>query len=125
MPYLLKTEPDVYSYGDLEKEHETDWTGVSNPQAVKNLAGMKTGDELVIYHTGKEKRAVGLARVLSADVANPREPLIRIAPVRRLAAPKTLAVIKDHALFRNSPLLHQGRLSVAPLTEAQYKWFAR
>jgi predicted RNA-binding protein with PUA-like domain len=125
MPYLLKTEPEAYSYADLERERETDWTGVSNPQAVKNLAAMKKGDELVIYHTGKEKAAVGLARVVSVNLSNPREPLVRIAPVRRLAAPKALAVIKEHALFRDSPLLRQGRLSVAPLTQAQYDWIAR
>ena len=82
MPYLLKTEPEAYSYADLERERETDWTGVANPQAVKNLAGMKKGDELVIYHTGKEKTAVGLARVQSVNLENPREPLVHIVPLR-------------------------------------------
>lgn len=125
MHYLLKTEPEAYSYADLERERETGWTGVANPQAVKNLAGMKQGDELVIYHTGKEKAAVGLARVRSVNVENPREPLVRIAAVRKLETPKTLAAIKAHALFHDSPLLRQGRLSVAPLTPAQYEWIAR
>jgi predicted RNA-binding protein with PUA-like domain len=125
MPYLLKTEPEAYSYADLERERETDWTGVANPQAVKNLAGMKKGDQLVIYHTGKEKTAVGLARVQSVNLENPREPLVHIVPLRKLETPKTLAAIKAHALFRDSPLLRQGRLSVAPLTQAQYEWIAR
>ncbi len=124
MPYLLKTEPEAYSYEDLEKERETDWTGVSNPQAVKNLSAMKKGDELVIYHTGKEKAAVGLANVVSVDLTDPKQPLVRIAARRRLAHPKTLADIKQHAIFHDSPLLRQGRLSVAPLTKAQYDWIA-
>jgi predicted RNA-binding protein with PUA-like domain len=122
MHYLLKTEPEAYSYEDLERECETDWTGVSNPQAVKNLAAMKQGDELVIYHTGKEKAAVGLARVVSVDLGDAKHPVVRIAAGRRLAQPKTLAEIKQHAVFRDSPLLRQGRLSVAPLTKAQYDW---
>lgn len=125
MHFLLKTEPDVYSYDDLEREKETDWTGVANPQAVKNLAGMKKGDALVIYHTGKQRAAVGLARVVSVDVSEPKIPLVRIAPVRSLARPKTLVEIKQHSIFQDSPLLRQGRLSVAPLTKAQYDWFAR
>ncbi|HEY4048625.1 MAG TPA: EVE domain-containing protein [Acidobacteriaceae bacterium] len=122
MPYLLKTEPEAYSYGDLEREHETDWTGVSNPQAVKNLAGMKKGDELVIYHTGKEKSAVGLAHVVNVDLSDPKQPLVRIAVGHPLSHPKTLAEIKQQTLFENSPLLRQGRLSVVPLTQAQYNW---
>ena len=122
MHYLLKTEPEAYSNEDLEREGETDWTGVSNPQAVKNLAAMKPGDELVIYHTGKEKAAVGLARVVSVDRADAKHPLVRIAAGGRLAQPKTLAEIKQHAVFQDSPLLRQGRLSVAPLTKAQYDW---
>lgn len=125
MQYLLKTEPEAYSYDDLEREGETDWTGVANPQAVKNLAAMKTGDHLVIYHTGKEKSAVGLARVVSVDLSSSKEPLVRIAAVRKLKQAKTLAEIKQHAIFAESPLLRQGRLSVAPLTKDQYDWIAR
>jgi predicted RNA-binding protein with PUA-like domain len=123
--YLLKTEPEDYSYDDLERENQTDWTGVANPQAIKNLTGMKKDDELVIYHTGKEKTAVGLARVVSTDVSDPKKPLVRIAAFGRLAHPKTLEEIKRHAIFADSPLLRQGRLSVAPLTKAQYDWIAR
>lgn len=124
MPYLLKTEPEAYSYADLERERETDWTGVANPQAIRNLAAMKKGDEVVIYHTGKEKSAVGLARVVSVDPSNAREPLVRIAVVRRLTSPKTLSAMKERAIFGESLLLHQGRLSVVPLTQEQYDWIA-
>ncbi len=123
--FLLKTEPEDYSYDDLVKEKETDWTGVANPQAVKNLAGMKKGDELVIYHTGKEKRAVGLARVLSTDLSDPKQPRVRIVPLEPIVEPRTLAEIKQELIFEDSPLLRQGRLSVVPLTKAQYDWIAR
>ena len=125
MHYLLKTEPGDYSYQDLEREKETNWTGVANPQAVKNLAAMKKGDELVIYHTGGEKTAVGLARVVSADAGDPRQPQIRIAAERPLAQPKTLAEMKQETVFADSPLLRQGRLSVVPLTAAQFDWIVR
>lgn len=125
MSYLLKTEPEAYSYDDLEREGETDWTGVANPQAVKNLAAMKKGDQLVIYHTGNEKTAVGLARVVSVDLSDSKAPLVRIAAVRRLKQAKTLAEIKRQAIFAESPLLRQGRLSVVPLTRDQYDWIAR
>lgn len=125
MSYLLKTEPEAYSYDDLEREGETDWTGVANPQAVKNLAAMKKGDQLVIYHTGDAKAAVGLARVVSVDLSDSKAPLVRIASVRRIKQAKTLAEIKRQAIFAESPLLRQGRLSVVPLTRDQYDWIAR
>ena len=124
MHYLLKTEPDAYSYEDLEREGETDWTGVANPQAVRNLAAMKPGDGLVIYHTGKEKAAVGLARVVSVNLSDAKAPLVRIAAGHRLKQAKPLAAIKEQTIFADSPLLRQGRLSVAPLTKNQYDWIA-
>jgi predicted RNA-binding protein with PUA-like domain len=122
--FLLKTEPDSYSFDDLVKERETDWTGVANPQAVKNLAGMKKGDGLVIYHTGKEKRAVGMGRVVSVDLSDPKQPLVRISAGSAIERPETLAEIKQEPIFKDSPLLRQGRLSVAPLTKAQYDWIS-
>jgi predicted RNA-binding protein with PUA-like domain len=122
--FLLKTEPDSYSFDDLVKERETDWTGVANPQAVKNLAGMKKGDGLVIYHTGKEKRAVGMGRVVSVDLSDPKQPLVRISAGSAIERPKTLAEIKQEPIFKDSPLWRQGRLSVAPLTKAQYDWIS-
>jgi predicted RNA-binding protein with PUA-like domain len=122
MPYLLKTEPTAYSFADLQREKETDWTGVTNPQAVKNLKGMKKGDKLIIYHTGDEKTAVGLAQVKSVDLSDPKVPLVNITAGPAIKRPKTLAEIKQQALFQDSPLVRQSRLSVAPLDQAQYDW---
>ena len=122
MHYLLKTEPTAYSFADLLREKETDWTGVTNPTAVKNLRAMKKGDKLVIYHTGDEKAAVGLARVVSVDVSDPKVPLVRIAAGAAIKRPKTLAEIKQQPIFQESPLVRQSRLSVAPLDDAQYDW---
>ena len=121
MHYLLKTEPAAYSFADLLREKDTDWTGVTNPQAVKNLAGMKKGDKLVIYHTGDEKSAVGTATVVSVEAVDPRNPQVKINVGKPLAKPVTLAEMKANKLFADSPLVRQGRLSVVPLTEAQYK----
>ena len=122
MNYLLKTEPTAYSFADLVREKETDWTGVTNPQAVKNLRAMKKGDKLVIYHTGDEKAAVGLAHVKSVDVSDLKVPLVRIAVGAGIKRPKTLAEIKQQQLFQDSPLVRQSRLSVVPLDETQYDW---
>ncbi len=124
MPYLLKTEPDQYSFANLEHDRETLWDGVTNPAAVKNLREMKSGDKLIIYHTGNERRAVGTASVVKVDASNPREPQVRIRSGRAVSEPRALAEIKESALFEDSPLVRQGRLSVVPLTEAQYAWLA-
>jgi len=122
MHYLLKTEPTAYSFADLVREKETDWTGVTNPQAVKNLKEMKKGDKLVIYHTGDEKTAIGLAHVTAVDLSDPRVPLVHIAVGPSIKRPKTLAEMKQQSLFEVSPLVRQSRLSVVPLDEAQYDW---
>ncbi|HTD54514.1 MAG TPA: EVE domain-containing protein [Silvibacterium sp.] len=122
MAYLLKTEPSVYSFADLEREGETIWDGVTNPVAVRFLRGMKSGDELVIYHTGDEKTVVGTAKVVSVDASNPSVPVVRIKAGKPVKQPHTLAEIKANKLFADSPLVRQGRLSVVPLTEPQHKW---
>ena len=122
MDYLLKTEPTVYSFADLEREKQTIWDGVTNPTAVKHLREMKPGERLVIYHTGDEKSAVGTATVVSVDDKDPKVPQVKIKAGKAIAKPKTLAEIKAHSLFEDSPLVRQGRLSVVPLTAAQYKW---
>lgn len=124
MAYLLKTEPDVYSFADLVREGETVWDGVTNPAAVKHLREMKPGDQLVIYHTGDEKTAVGTAKVLSIDASNPKVPVVRIKAGKPVKEPRTLADIKARKLFADSPLVKQGRLSVVPLTQAQWDWLA-
>ena len=122
MPYLLKTEPTVYSFGDLQRENTTIWDGVTNPAAVKNLRGMKTGEPLVIYHTGDEKSAVGTASVVSVDASDTKNPQVKIKAGKPVAKPVTLAEVKANKLFADSPLVRQGRLSVVPLTDAQYKF---
>ena len=124
MPYLLKTEPGAYSLDDLQRDGETVWDGVKNPQAVKFLAGMKRGEMLVIYHTGSERRAVGLAKVLGVDASDAKKPMVRIKFVKPTKTPRTLQEIKEQNIFARSPLVTQGRLSVVPLSEAQYAWLA-
>ena len=122
MDYLLKTEPTVYSFADLQRESSTIWDGVTNPVAVKHLREMKAGERLMIYHTGDEKSAVGTATVVSVDGADPKNPQVRIKVGKALAKPRTLAEIKANKLFADSPLVRQGRLSVVPLTGPQWKW---
>src|SRR5436853_4448388 len=121
MDYLLKTEPSTYSFADLQREKTTVWDGVSNPVALKYLRGMKPGDQLVIYHTGDEKSAVGTATVVSVDASDARNPQVKIKVGKPLAKPVTLAEVKANKLFTDSPLVRQGRLSVVPLTDEQYK----
>ena len=122
MDYLLKTEPSTYSFGDLQREKTTIWDGVSNPVALKNLRGMKPGERLVIYHTGDEKSAVGTATVVSVDLSDEKNPQVKIKVGRANAKPVTLAEAKANALFAESPLARQGRLSVVPLNEKQFKF---
>jgi predicted RNA-binding protein with PUA-like domain len=122
MPYLLKTEPTVYSFANLQRDQTTIWDGVTNPVAVKNLRGMKPGEHLVIYHTGDEKSAVGSATVVSVDATDPKTPLVKIKVGKPAVKPVALAEIKANKLFADSPLVHQGRLSVVPLSDAQYKF---
>ncbi len=125
MPHLLKTEPEAYSFANLERDRETIWDGVTNPTAVRNLREMKPGEKLVIYHTGEERRAVGTATVVNVDAKDPKTPLVRIKVGHGVKSPRTLADIKAHKLFADSPLVKQGRLSVVPLTEAQYGWLTK
>ncbi len=120
MDYLLKTEPTVYSFANLQADKTTFWDGVTNPVALRNLRGMKAGDRLVIYHTGDEKSAVGTASVVSVEVADARNPQVKIKVGKALARPVTLAEVKAQRLFADSPLVRQGRLSVVPLTAAQF-----
>ena len=105
--YLLKTEPSAYSFDDLTRDKETVWDGVHNPVALKNLRGMQPGDRL--------------ATVISVDASDPKNPAVKIKAGKAIAAPVTLAAVKADKLFADSPLVRQGRLSVVPLTSAQYK----
>jgi predicted RNA-binding protein with PUA-like domain len=119
--YLLKTEPSTYSFADLQKDGATIWDGVSNPVALRNLGKMQPGDRLIIYHTGDEKSAVGTATVVSVDASDPKNPQIKIKAGKPIPKPVSLAEVKSNKLFADSPLVRQGRLSVVPLTGAQYK----
>jgi predicted RNA-binding protein with PUA-like domain len=121
LDYLLKTEPSEYSFADLQKDAITVWDGVSNPVAVKHLREISPGARLVIYETGDRKCVVGTATVVSVDASNPKNPAVQIKAGKPLAKQITLAEIKADKLFADSPLVRQGRLSVVPLTKAQYK----
>jgi predicted RNA-binding protein with PUA-like domain len=122
MNYLLKTEPSEYSFADLQQDETTIWDGVSNPVALKNLRNMKSGERLVIYETGDHKSAVGTATVISVDPSDTKNPKVKIKAGKQLAKPVTLAEVKANKLFADSPLVRQGRLSVVPLDEEQYRF---
>ena len=122
MDYLLKTEPTAYSFADLQRDKSTIWDGVSNPVALRNLRAMKPGDGLVIYETGEHKSAIGTASVVSVDASDPKNPQVKIKVGKALGKPVTLAEVKAHKLFADSPLVRQGRLSVVPLSAAQFKF---
>ena len=122
--YLLKTEPSEYSFADLQRDKVTVWDGVHNPVALRNLGSMIAGTRLIIYETGDQKTAVGTATVVSVDASDPKNPQVKIKAGKPLPKPTSLALIKSNKLFADSPLVRQGRLSVVPLTEAQYKVLA-
>jgi predicted RNA-binding protein with PUA-like domain len=123
--WLLKTEPSTYSWHDLVRQKTATWDGVRNPVALRHLAAMTPGDDALIYHTGKEKAVVGLARVTRSAYPDPgaKDPkllVIDIEAVRPLSRAVPLANIKADAAFAESPLVRQGRLSVVPLTDEQF-----
>ena len=120
--YLLKTEPSDYAFTDLERDRETVWDGVANAGALKFLRAMKPGDKLVIYETASVRSAVGTASVRSVHASLGEETNVRIKVTKRLPRAVSLAEIKASALFRDSPLVRQGRLSVVPLSEEQYRY---
>ncbi len=120
--YLLKTEPSEYSFADLQRDGETQWDGVSNPVALRNLREMTPGARLVIYETGDCKTAVGTAAVVSVNAADPKNPKVTIKAGKAFGKPRSLAEIKANKLFQDSPLVRQGRLSVVPLTKEQYSF---
>jgi predicted RNA-binding protein with PUA-like domain len=123
--YLLKTEPSEYSFADLQRDKVTTWDGVTNPVAVRNLREMTPGTLLIIYETGDHKSAVGTASVVSVDAADPKKPVVKITVGKALPEPISLQQIKANKLFADSPLVRIGRLSVVPLTKAQYRSLTR
>ncbi|HTR21759.1 MAG TPA: EVE domain-containing protein [Gemmatimonadales bacterium] len=128
--WILKTEPSTYSFADLTREGTAVWDGVKNPVALKNLRAMQPGDDVLIYHTGAEKSAVGLARVTKGAYPDPKknDPRLVVVQLKALAPlpqPVTLATIKADPAFKDLALVRQGRLSVVPATAAQWNHLLR
>lgn len=118
--WLLKTEPDDYGFADLVRDGRTVWDGVANNAALKHMRSMRQGDEALIYHTGKERRAVGVARVASDPYPDPRADdervvVVVVEPLRELATPAPLAEIKRNPEFAGFDLVRIPRLSVMPV----------
>jgi len=123
--WLLKTEPDHYSYADLERDGATIWDGVANNTALMHIRTMQPGDLALIYHTGDQRQAVGLAEITSPPYPDPRagDPklvVVDLRPLRRLPQPVTLAAVKADPAFADFALVRQGRLSVVPVTPEQW-----
>lgn len=124
--FLLKTEPNDYSYADLERDGVTTWTGVKNPAALIALRTMRKGDLALIYHTGDEKAIVGVARVVKGAHADPKNPgendrgepkfaVVDLAPMKAAKSPVTLAALKADKRFAAFGLVKQSRLSAMPV----------
>ena len=127
MPHwLLKTEPESYSWQDLRRERRTVWDGISNPLALKNMRAASRGDEVIIYHTGRERRAMGLARITrpaypDPKLDDPRRLVINISAGKPLAEPVTLVNIKTDPAFRGWDLLRLSRLSFVPVPSDMWR----
>lgn len=124
--WLVKSEPDTYAYSDLERDGVGTWDGVRNHAAAANLRAMEEGDGLLFYHSNEGKAVVGVARVTRTafpDVTDPtgRFVAVEVAPVRALKIPVTLETMKKTPALADMVILRQGRLSVAPVTPAEWK----
>lgn len=127
MEWLVKSDPDDYSFHDLKRDGKCWWEGVANPTAVKHLREMKKGDRVIVYHTGKERSAVGLATVSAGpkpDPKNPKSVVVELTAGSLKKKPVSLDEIKALPLFADSPLVRIGRLSVLPLTARQFAFLA-
>ena len=126
MPYYLaKTEPSTYSIGDLEREKQTIWDGVTNPQAVRAIREMRPGDRVLIYHSGGQAAIVGLAKVISEprpDPKNPKSAVVELEFLRLIDPSVTLAAIKQSHLFDSWALVRQGRLSTMAVPDEFIDW---
>ena len=124
--WLIKEEPTHFSFADLEKAGKTVWEGVKNPLARKHLGAMKKGDSILYYHTGNEKAVVGIARAASDAYPDPRSKdqkavVVDVEAVKALRRAVSLAEIKARPSFESFPLVRISRLSVMPVTEAEWK----
>jgi len=124
--FLFKTEPTTYSFAHLVRDKRTTWDGVSNPLALKHLREVRKGDTVVIYHTGAEKSAVGLATAASdpypdPKASDPKLVVVDLRPLRALKAPVSLADFRSDPVLKTADLTRLPRLSVMPLTDAQLK----
>ena len=124
--WLFKTEPSAYSFQQLQKDKKTVWDGVKNNLALKHLSKIKKGDLVLIYHTGDEKAAVGVARATSGAYPDPskKDPkllVVEIEPVRALPRPIALSEMRGHPKLSPFDLLRLPRLSVMPVSEEQWK----
>jgi predicted RNA-binding protein with PUA-like domain len=125
MPFLVKEEPANYSFDTFVKDGGTTWTGVKNPLAQKHLRSIRKGDLVFYYHTGDEKQIVGIAKAAADAYPDPADAsgkahVVDLVPVKKLARPVTLSEIKADARFKEFPLTYMPRLSVMPVTEAQW-----
>lgn len=123
---MLKEEPEHYSYDALVREGRTVWAGVKNPLAQKHLRSIRKGDRIFYYHTGKEKAVVAIAKAASDAYADPKDKsgkfaVVDVEPERKLSRPVTLSEIKKDAAFESFPLVRMSRLSVMPVTDAEWK----
>ena len=130
MNWLFKEEPTHYSYDDLVREKKTVWSGVKNPLAQKHLRGVRKGDRILYYHTGDVKAVVGVAKAGGDAYPDPKDRsgklhAVDVVPVRKLARPVTLAEIKADPSFADFPLVRISRLSVMPVTDAEWKRIER
>ena len=121
--WLLKTEPDTFSWDDLVRDKKTGWDGVRNFQARSHLKAMKKGDLAFVYHTGEEKSVVGIAKITKENYPDPKDNewvAVEIAPVNKLKNPVTLAQIKADKRFTNMVLVKASRLSVQPVKKEEF-----
>jgi predicted RNA-binding protein with PUA-like domain len=125
MKWLVKEEPETYGYEQFEKDGKTVWAGVKNPLAQIHLRSIRKGDRILYYHTGKEKAVVGIATATRDAYPDPTDPsgklfVAELAAEKKLSKPVTLATIKSDKVFANFPLVRISRLSVMPVTEAEW-----
>ncbi|GIU82631.1 MAG: EVE domain-containing protein [Acidobacteria bacterium] len=122
--WLVKQEPEEYSFDDLLRDGKTKWTGVRNYQARNNLRQMKKGDKVLFYHSVSEKAVVGLAEVSRESFPDPTDEkwvAVELKPIEKLACPVSLEKIKSEKLLQNIALIRQPRLSVMPLSEEEFE----